>query len=131
MYHFCLYTGCEGYSRVVFRLKIVIKGQINGKSLFVKKKTYLKAMFCFFCFLVASIFIPSLSSLSLIAPGKNNKIPTTESLWAGVEISFFGICSSPHDCYVHQFLDDYVDFRYRLYRLENNSGIALAPCICF
>ena len=43
----------------------------------------------------------------------------------------FEMCSSHQDCYVHQFSDDSVDVRYRLYRSEKNSGIALAPCIIY
>ena len=43
--------------------------------------------------------------------------------------SIFLMCSTHQDCYVHQFSDDYVDVRYRLYRSEKNSAIAIAPCI--
>ena len=39
------------------------------------------------------------------------------------------MCFSHQDCYVHQFSDDYVDVKYRLYRSDKNSAIALAPCI--
>ena len=36
------------------------------------------------------------------------------------------MCSTHQDCYVHKFSDDYVDVRYRLYRSEKNSAIAIA-----
>ena len=49
----------------------------------------------------------------LIAPGKKVISHQQKAIEQGY---IFRMCSSHQDRYVHQFSDDYVDARYRLYR---------------